>query len=327
MIDSRIPFRAKGLALSAVMAAFASEAWSGPRFQLMAETWINQTGGGQSGTFTAHTYDGSGKRIRTEIFIGLDGSGDIFEKREFIYFADGLLDAQANYYGADLESRIVHRYDAVGRLSTKSVQGEDGVERFRDDYAYDDLGRVATETRIKGETTSSMHKLGYASDGSVASDSLFEPEGSSLFPVQAALHGPGRTPAERREARWRKQDGAWYHVQDTFRLYKDGFLVSAAAYQVGGRRLDSSAFAYDADGNRVLEERFTGAGLPLSRLILQWKDLQAISIRRHAAFGKGSARPPLLLLGGPSGTGWNHAGLDLLGRPRPQALAAQGSRE
>lgn len=327
MIGLRIPFGAMGLPLAAALAAIAAEAGSGPRFRLMAETWINQAGGGQSGTFTAHTYDGDGKRIRTEIFIGLDGSGEVFEKREFSYYPDGLLDAQSNYYGKDLESRIVHRYDAAGRVSAKVVQGEDGVECFRDTYAYDAQGRLLTETRMKGETATSMHKLAYAADGSVASDSLFEPEGSALVAVQAALHGAGRTPAERRESRWRKQDGAWYHVQDTFRLYQGGLLASSAAYQVGGRRLDSSAFAYDADGNRLLEERFTGAGLPLSRLVFQWKDLQAISIRRHAAFERGSARGPLLLLGGPSGTGWKLDGLNLLGRTGLQPLAAQGRRK
>lgn len=326
----RIPFGAMGLPLAAVLAVLAAlpaEARPGPRFQLLTEAWISQAGGGQSGTFTAHEYDSDGKLRRTLIYIGFDAAGEVFEKREFSYHPDGLLDAQATYNGSELESRIFHRYDASGRLAEKVVQAQDGRERFRDVFAYDGQGRVSMETRMKGDSPASLHRLAYAADGSVSSDSLFEPDGSTLVPVQAALHGAGRTSGEKRESRWRFQNGVWYHVQDTFRLYQDGLHVSSAAYQVGGGRLDSSAFAYDANGNRVLEERFDGSGRPLSRLVLQWMDLQPVTLRRHARFERGSARGPILLLAGPSGTGWDLNGLDLMGRPRPRTLAAQGRPE
>lgn len=320
----RLPLWASLAALPAFPAAPIA---SGARFQLVAEIWINQAGGGQSSTYTAHAYDGEGRRIRTEIFPGLDGSGEVFEVRELAYRSDGLLEAQATYRGNDLESRVLFRYDAWGRPSEKVVVGADGSERFREAFAYDPEGRLRAETRLKGESPTSMRRLAYAADGSVLSDSLFEPEGAGLVPVQAILHGTGRAPEEKRESRWRKQDGAWYHVMDTFRLHGKGLLLYAASYQVGGRRLDSAAFAHDAYGNRVLEERFDGRGLPLSRLVFQWKDLQAVSIRRRAAFRGGTARDPVPRLGGSAGAGWNRDGLDLLGRLRRQVSAAPGRQE
>lgn len=327
MMDFRIPFGTMGLTLVSGLTALTAEAGPGARYRLQAETWISQAGGGQSATYTAHAYDGEGRRLRTEISLGLDGSGEVFEKREFSYRPDGLLEAQSTYHGSDLEARIVHRYDAAGRLSERVVAGGDGRERFRDAYAYDDRGRMVAETRLQGGSTAAMRRFAYGSDGQLAGDSLFEPEGGVLLPVQAGLHGEGRVPEERREARWRRQNGAWYHVLDTFRLHQAGLLVSSAAYQVGGLRLDSSAFAYDADGNRLLEERFDGAGSPLSRLVLQWMDMQPVTLRRHAAGGRGAPRGPLPRLGGPPGAGWTGDGLDLLGRPRHRAFTANGRQE
>lgn len=318
MKESRIPLEAKGLPLGLLAAALFSAPLqaAGPRFQLVTEKWVNQSSGGAgTGTFTAHLYDASGNRTRTEIYVGLDGAGDLFEKRVFSYNAAGLLESQTNYYGDDLDSRIVHSYDAQSRLSSKVVTGADGSERFRDTYAYDGQGRLADETRWKGASRSSMHRYSYAMDGSLASDTLYEPEGSTLVSVQAILHqGSGRLAGERRESRHRRQNGAWYHVQDIFRLIANGAPAYAVTYQVGGKRADSTAYGYDEHGNRIFEDRFTGAGLPLSRLALSWRDLQSNSIRPLARRGGQGPLRPMLLLSGRDGTGWRHLGADLIGR-------------
>jgi hypothetical protein len=166
-----------------------------------------------------------------------------------------------------------------------------------------------------------MNRLAWAADGSPVSDTLLEAEGAAMVAVQASLHGAGRTEGEKRESRFRKQDGVWYHVQDTFRVFDKGLLRHAAAYPVGGKRLDSAAFGYDADGNRILEERFTGEGRPLSRLVLVYRDLLASSIRPLARGDAGRSRLPVLVLSGAAGPGWRHRDSDLLGRGRPLSLA------
>lgn len=322
MLDSRIPLGTTGLPLGLLASVLLSvpATAAGPRFQLVTEKWINQSSGGAgTGTFTAHLYDASGNRTRTEIYIGLDGSGDLFEKREYAYNSGGLLETQSNYYGEDLESRLVHRYGEGNRLESKVVSGADGAERFRDTYTYDGQGRLSEEFRWKGETRTSMRRYGYAADGALASDTLFEPEGNALVPVQAILHqGAGRVAGEKRESRHRRQNGAWYHVQDTYRLMANGVPAYAVTYQVGGRRIDSAAYGHDEHGNKVSEDRFTGAGLPLSRSLLTWRDLQPNSIRPLARRDGSGPLRPVLLLSGRDGSGWRHLGADLIGRgPKP----------
>lgn len=290
---------------------------AGPRFQLQSEKWINRaTGGGtQSGTVTTHAYDPGGNRIRTLVFIGAEASGDPFERIEYAYLPDGLPETQSNYYSEGLESRISFRHDAQGRLDGKTVSGADGVERFRDLFSYDGQGRVVEEARWKGLVQVFLRRKTYAADGSLATDTLLEVDGSALLEVQAAVHGAGRTPGEKRESRFRRQNGVWYHVQDTFRTYDNGLLRHSAGYEVGGKRTDSSAFAYDADGNRLQEDRFTGTGLPLSSLVYAWKDLQVIAIRNRREAGSGHRMPgPRIALSGRFGAGWRHAGANLLGR-------------
>lgn len=311
MANIWIPVGTMGLALA------ISTVNAGPRFQLQSETWINRaTGGGpQSGTVTAHAYDPAGNRIRTLVFIGAEASGEPFERIEYAHLPDGLPETQLNYYAEGLESRIAFRYDAQGRLDAKTVSGADGAERFRDLFSYDGQGRVVEEARWKGSVQVFLHRKTYAVDGSLATDTLLEVEGAALLEVQAAVHGAGRNPDEKRESRFRRQNGVWYHVQDTFRTYDNGLLRHSAGYEVGGRRTDSSAFAYDADGNRIQEDRFTGAGLPLSSLAYAWKDLQVIAIRNRREAGAGSRRAgPRILLSGRYGAEWRHAGANLLGR-------------
>lgn len=306
-----IPLGTMGLGLA------LSASNSGPRFQLHSETWINRSSGGgaQGGTVTTHSYDPAGNRIRTLVFIGSEAAGDPFERIEYAYFPDGLPETQLNYYPDGLNSRIAFRYDAQGRLDAKAVFGVDGTERFRDLFGYDGQGRVVEEARWKDAVQVFLHRKAYASDGSPATDTLLEVDGSALLAVQATVHGAGRTPVEKRESRFRRQNGAWYHVQDIFRTYDQGQLLHSAGYEVGGKRTDSSAFAYDADGNRIREDRFTGAGLPLSSLVYAWKDLQVISIRQRRDPGAGSRLTiPRILLSGQDGTGWRHSEANLLGR-------------
>lgn len=325
MFGFRNSWKTIGLGLFGVaLATLTMPAAAEMRFQLITETWTNLAAGGApgTGTFTAHTYDGGGNRIRTEIFIGEDGSGERTEHREFAYFPDGLLELQSIWtgIGGDLESRTSHRYDARNRLEAKVVSGPDGSERFRDTYAYDGSDRIATETRWKGESINFARRYLWNPDGSALRDTLLEAAGTALIAVQATVHGSGRTSGEKRESRFRKQDGVWYHVEDTFRAYGAGLLLHAATYPVGGRRLDSMAYAYDSEGNRVREERFTGDGRPLSRLALAYRDLLASSIRPQAR-RDARIRIPLLLLSGQQGSGWRHQGSDLLGRGRTLSLS------
>ena len=317
MLGLWIPLETMGLAMALSVGA------AGPRFQLQSEKWINLApgGGSQSGTFTAHTYDPAGNRVRTQVFTGLEAAGEPSERIEYSYFPDGFLEAQSNYQAEGLESRVAFLYDGQGQLNAKVVSGADGAERFRDTYGYDAKGRVFVETRIKGDVRTFLRRKSYAADGSLETDSLFEADGSAMVAVQAAIHGEGRMPGEKSERRFRNQDGVWYHVLDTYRLYEKGLLAHAAAYEVGGKRTDSTAFSYDAEGNRVQEDSFTGAGIALSRLVLAWKDLQTISIRRSGdVYPRLRQAGPLIILSGRDGAGWRHLGADILGRGKQIGL-------
>jgi hypothetical protein len=323
MIRFRIPRESMGLGLAALMVADLSvTAQAAPRFLLITETWTHLAAGGApgTGTFTAHTYDADARRVRTEIFIGKDGSGERTERRELAYFPDGLLETQTHWLGDDLDSRVTHRYDAKHRLETKGVSGPDGVERFRDAFAYDGSDRVTSETRWKGDAVTFMRRNLWNPDGGPSGDTLLEASGTALIAVQATAHGAGRAEGERRESRFRKQDGVWYHVEDTFRMFTGTRLLHTVVYPVGGRRSDSLAYAYDAEGNRILEERFNGDGRPLSRLTLAYRDLLASSIRPLARRDAGRVRLPALVLSGRDGSGWRHADSDLLGRGRTPTL-------
>lgn len=319
MTEFWIPFGTMGLAL-AITASSAGPRTGGAglRFQLQSEAWINRASGGgtQNGTFTTHTYDPAGIRLRTQVYIGSVASGEAFERIEYAYFPDGLPETQSNYYSEGLESRISFRYDTQGRLDTKTIQGADGVERFRDIFGYDGSGRVVEEARWKEAAQVFVHRKTYAADGSLATDTLLEVDGSALLAVQTAVHGAGRFPDEKRESRFRRQNGVWYHVQDTFRTYDDkGLLLHSAGYEVGGKRTDSSAFTYDAYGNRTQEDRYSGAGLPLSSLVYAWKDLQVIAIRKRLDPGAESRTTgPWFVISGRAGSGWRHSGSNLLGR-------------
>jgi hypothetical protein len=183
---------------------------------------------------------------------------------------------------------IDYAYDRIGDLVATRTRDKDGTLRITDSLIYDMDGRLAETRRLASGTLMQSHIYIYDELGRVQADTVYERQGSTFVPAQAVLTGFDSSGAASEERHFRLVAGAWHQVH-TVRLGYSGALLSARTRYHGadGAMADSTAYAYDAAGNRVLESAFDEDGEAVHTVEYTWR-----------AFGPGSTRPRLAVARG-----------------------------
>lgn len=251
------------------------------RFVLQSELRTNYIEGLSTKTFTGYTYDDDGNRILKRVYDGVDSAASLMSREIFAYDASGrvIRDLLTSATG-DTLSIVNNTYGDDG-LVCASTLNKDGSMRFKDSLIYGG-GNLIEQRRYNASSTMTFfHRYGYTS-GLLAADSLFERNATDGYEATRALavsHNADSTVSQ--EVQWRKSGSSWYAVGTTKMVYQQKRLISASSYETdgsSGRLLDSLAYAYDANGNRIAETDFDDARTKVYDIVFTWFDTQQVTV-------------------------------------------------
>lgn len=271
-----------GMAWKWILAgAMAATVHAEQLFFLHSEIWRNLGGQGGAALITSYQYDSQGNRILKGVRPLPDSTGPFQASTRYAYDTQGRLASAILLDGADTSSMVEYAYDASGNLAVFRTREKDGSLRLTDSLIYDGKGRLVETRRLAGGVLTQSHLYGYNSDDKVVSDSVFERQGNTFSAAQAILTAYGSDGAAIAESYFRESGGVWYKIH-TVKLRYTGLLLSSRARYHGdaGALVDSVAYAYDADGNRIKESGFDDELDPVYSIDYSWR-----------SFGPGAVRP------------------------------------
>ena len=247
---------------------------------LQGETWRNVAAGGEVGTYTQYRYDKDGNRILRETFNSLpDDSTGRPVGNPWTYvgyeYEDGRLKRQIQVSLSDtVGTEVEYSYDARGNLAKTVTRTRNGPDMYQDLFTYDEPGdRLVEVRRLVANALVSFHRYAYDSLGRIQATTLYEKQGGDFLDVQrvaTAYDSAGRALAD---SAWRRQAGEWYLISTVVRTFLGGLLASVARYERDGtdrRLMDSVAYAYDPQGNRIKEEGFDDESAPTYAIDFHW---------------------------------------------------------
>lgn len=245
------------LARSVAIAALASVLARAQSFRLDSERRDTYgPSGSSSATFTAYDYDDAGHRIAKRSFSGIDAGAPPLGRTDFQYGSDGRLNREITVSGSDTLSDAHYFYTQYPGPERIVVRGAGGVLRYTDTLTYDSRARVVAEGRrnAAGNVTSGR-RYAYDAASRLLADTLMEPDGgvAKATQIRALAYNPDGT--VQFESHSRLAEGSWFAWKIVHMEYSAGKLASAVTRE-GGALTDSLAYRYDANGNRVLQDRF-----------------------------------------------------------------------
>lgn len=276
---------------------------------LHSETWRNLGGVGGAAQLTSYEYDSQGRRILKGVRPLSDSTGPFQAATRYAYDARGRLLQVVLLDGEDTSAIVDYAYGADGNLAAFRTRDKDGTLRLTDSLLYDARGRLVETRRLAGGVLLQAHLYGYDGLGRAVSDTVFERQGNAFVAALAVLTVYDASGAAIRESHFRLSGGAWYPVHTVKLGYEDALLVSRARYHgEAGDLADSTAFAYDAAGNRVKETGFDAEREAVYSIDYDWRPSGPGSVKPRdrgtgpllvASAGalelRGAARGPLTL--------------------------------
>lgn len=264
-------------------ALLSGSAGAAPLYVLQSEVWRNLGGRDGAVQVTEYEYDSRGNRVLKGVRPLADTAGGYQSTTRYLYGTEGRLEKVILLAGTDTSSLIDYAYDGAGNLAATRTRDKDGALRITDSLLYDGSGRLLETRRLASGTLLQSHVYVYDDLGRVRADTVYERQGSSFQPALAVLTGFDSTGAASEERQFRRVAGDWHQVH-TVRLRYAGPLLSSRTRYHGsdGAMADSTAYAYDAAGNRVLESAFDEDRQAVHSVEFIWR-----------AFGPGSTRPRL----------------------------------
>lgn len=248
-------------------------------FRLVAERWISLVGQGRSRT--THSYETSGRRSLTRIFVP-DTAEFAAGQVDYAYDARGNLVRTVTIGGLDTVGVVESTHDQDGRILSSTASGAGGSISYRDSFAYRD-GALARSWRTDAQGGLSWIRVHDSVAGRRVVDTLFEPEGGAdLRPtmiVVDSLDDHGRTVLE---TRFRRDGQDWIVDELGVLSHEAGRLVSIATYRTSvapSHLLDSTAFLHDAHGNRIEERWFDSSRSGTDLFQYSWES-SATAVRR-----------------------------------------------
>lgn len=283
----------KAILGAALVAAMGAEAKA--LYFLNSETWRNLGGTGGAAVLTTYAYDARGYRILKGVRNLPDTTGPFQSSTRYVHDGLGRLLRAVLLTGADTSTVVDYTYDGAGNLLAFRSQEKDGTLRLLDTLIYDGQSRLVETRRIADGVLTQSHVYRYDGQGRVVSDTTFEKQGNGFVAAQAIVNEYGPNGAAASEAHFRVSGGTWYQVLTVRFGYEGLQLVSKTTrHGMGGDLRDSTAYAYDAAGNRIKETGFDDEGQPAYVIDYEWR-----------AFGPGAvrawdrARGPILISAAP----------------------------
>lgn len=232
--------------------------------------------------FTAYEYDAEGHRIAKRAYAGTHAGAPPLGRTDYVYGGDGRLAREITVDGADTLSDAQYFYTQYPGPERIEVRGAGGTLRYTDSLAYDSRARLIAEVR---RTSAGVLIFGrrYAYDDAsrLLADTLLEPDGGLIKPSQIrslAYHPDGTVQSE---SHARLADGNWFTWKIVHMGYSAGRLAAAVTKE-GGITKDSLAYGYDANGNRILQDRFDGDQNRLETIVYNWSAITRIFVRPQA---------------------------------------------
>ncbi len=213
---------------------------------------------GEGRSRTAHSYESSGRRSLTRIFVP-DTAEFAVGQVDYSYDAAGNLVRTVTIGGLDTVAVVESTYGQEGQILSSTVFGAGGMVSHVDSFSYRDRALVRT-WRTDAQGGLSWLRVHDSVPGARIVDTLFEPAGGtdlrpSLIEVDS-LDGQGRVVLE---TRLRRTGDEWIVDELGVLSYDASRLVSVATYRTSvaaSNLVDSTAFVHDAHGNRIEERWF-----------------------------------------------------------------------
>ena len=230
-------------------------------YLLTSELQRNFNGGSATTSFlTGYSYDDRGRRIERNAFDGADTSADRISTIRYSYDdSSGRLLCEVLYSGDDTVTIVRYQYNAGDSAVCIMITDASGTEKYRDSLSYDTTKAVIEKRRFSGENLLFSHRFSYDSAGRKTADTLLEPSDNSLTAAQATVFSYNPEGAVLTEKNCRRLGDEWYVARTSAMGYTDGVLSSVTMYDgdgSAGPMLDSTAVFFDANGNRIREQRY-----------------------------------------------------------------------
>lgn len=225
--------------------------------------------------FVAYTYDDRGNRIEKICFNGPDTAAPRMSSVKYSYDEQtGKLLKEALFEGDDTVSTIVHSYDARGNEVCIVVFDANGCERYRDSLSYGKSGNLSGKARFADGKLLFCRSLIYDTVGRKTADSLYEPSGGALVATQVTTFSYDNSGSVLSEKHYRLVEGTWYCTRTTLLSYKEGVLAAVTVRDGeggSGPLIDSTAFFFDGNGNKIREQRYDDEGELLLIVDYTWE--------------------------------------------------------
>ena len=264
-----------------------------------SETWINNAGGGATGTFTDYQYDGKGWLSQKVVYNSLNNSGTLSSRTEYAYDNLQKLTSEKVTLPNASGTTTEYVYSPAGKLAVMIGKADNGLEKFRDSLFYGSDGLLKEQLSFKGGIIVFMHRFGLGDAGKTVSDTSFEFDGSDFVATQAVVLANDESGKPILETRSRKVGGSWFVTQTKIMEYLQGNLVSLREYEGAGapaNLLSTLTCRYDDQGKKIKEEMSDRTGKVLSTTNFDWWEVSVTAIKPLA---KDTPRAPLIRIQGP----------------------------
>jgi len=228
-------------------------------YRLVGESWESLQGGGS--TRTLHRYDGKGMRS-SSVFFTADTTQPATGQILYSYDDSGRLTKSVTISGLDTLGSVESGYDPSGRIVVKRILGRNRELSYIDSFSYRE-GRIDKSWQTSSSGSVAWYRVHDSIDAGSIVDTLFEPTGESGFKATQVIWGTLDTQGRmvRETTRRLQLDSTWVTSGVVLMSYQNGWLMAVASYDSEPeptRLIDSSSYAYDANGNRI-EERYHDA--------------------------------------------------------------------
>lgn len=238
--------------------------------RLMSESWISLSSGSSGRSLTLYEYDPRGFRTDSKSWVP-DTTGSMVSSTRYEYDDAGRLLSGATLVSGDTSSSFRNSWNDQELVCTV-LRSAHGVLKYVDSFSNGPAGRKRS-WRTLADGSISWIEVRDSTASSVL-DTLFEPDaGGTASPSRittAFLDGRGFVVREQERI---NQAGTWYVSRTTVMGYASGRLASVSDLEgdgVAGVLADSSAYEYDASGNRTARTLFDSDRRPTDRWTWTW---------------------------------------------------------
>lgn len=266
--------------LAASLSLFATVS-SAATLRLSSQTWVNLIGGGV--VHSPFDYDEKGLRTQRRDFNSTDSSGPRIARTIWEYDDQARMVRQVQFGVTDTVSILTQSWNG-DKLALATLWGKGGIQRYRDTSIYDSDGNEILRKRFSpSDSLMSQHTWTYDSQGQLATDTTWQPQSGNLVPVLAMQTSWQQGRVVRTQEWSRALASSRWNAQQRTDLAWNGTELASTTNLSGdgtGRILvDSTAYTYDASGNKSTETTFNADRVASARTTFVWEGASAARIR------------------------------------------------